>query len=944
MEAGSTSKKSYLSQQIKLIGMTTSDLFTDEEYELYIKIVNLIKATDTEQKILKNKSEMRDPTIKQSLIEEKTEVQQQLASLIAKHAGTPRLVSTKRLVDTRKLEKDDEDKPIYPKGISWFTLKTSRKIQEFMSECTRSMGYQENDVCFNKIIIKWKSLDILKQIVLDGFDMDLELEDGSVERRHYVFMTASAGQLRTDKVQFIEESTWNKIKMRLMCGLTFEEINKKKGINITKLEAYLALPSSATDAWPEMDIDRTIVIDDFEAPVEGVVDYINNEYKMSRLSMETVIKHTDGCGMMLPRVSRKNFMVRGPWIKGLLTSFDYIKFCKVHNIEPVLKDIYGKVHNLVEENIDVVFTKSQFKLYGYYDSWDDYKERFKKYGCTLNRANFEEDYIPDTNINYQMLQTLTDMTDEEIKTFTNKTYNKIKKLLSSEQAMLQALQAHDKAGDPYRRSLAIYPELLRDGYSRATLKAIKLKMILDARSGRIKCENKRLFAIPDMYAACQYWFLGQPRPEGLLKNGEVSCKPLITKDKVDCLRSPHLYMEHAIRNIVHDQEIYNWFYTDGIYTSCHDLISKILQFDVDGDMLNAVTEPVIVDCAERMIKEREIVPLLYELGKADPSMVTKEEMYNGVKRAHDYSGIGQVSNSLTKLWNKPDPDLYSAACLTFFNNLVIDAAKTGFLNTYENYPEVKERIRKAIGGTRGRMPFFFQYSINGRSGLHLPASERKHYAKTTSSTMNRICARFDDIGNLNMSAANVPPFNWQMLLSNKCTDYKPEAVKIFCDFDDGNIQNIAYAYTKKASLVEIESLMGYEFIKDDIIHELNAKVGTLEECYPSIVKYLFAGQNANKQSHKRMFWRVFGDIACRILEENLKTYTVCEKCGQKIPAWATRHSCPKDAIGFFECADCGAWVKRVNGRQVRCESCQVEFKKITNRALKRRSYKSRKAA
>ena len=44
-----------------------------------------------------------------------------------------------------------------------------------------------------------------------------------------------------------------------------------------------------------------------------------------------------------------------------------------------------------------------------------------------------------------------------------------------------------------------------------------------------------------------------------------------------------LYMEHAVRKIVKDPAIYDWFYTGGVYTSCHDLISRILQFDVDGD-------------------------------------------------------------------------------------------------------------------------------------------------------------------------------------------------------------------------------------------------------------------------------------------------------------------------------------------------------------------------
>ena len=97
-------------------------------------------------------------------------------------------------------------------------------------------------------------------------------------------------------------------------------------------------------------------------------------------------------------------------------------------------------------------------------------------------------------------------------------------------------------------------------------------MLYDAKSGKIKLKNKRLFAIPDLYACCQRWFLHEEHPEGLLPNGTVACKIFRKYDKADILRSPHLFVEHGVRNISHDQEVYDWFTTNGIYTSCHDLI------------------------------------------------------------------------------------------------------------------------------------------------------------------------------------------------------------------------------------------------------------------------------------------------------------------------------------------------------------------------------------
>lgn len=916
------------------------DLFTEEEFSIYKQIIGLINDIDSECEALAEDN-VRDPTVKITLVANKKELQKRLANLIASHKGTPRTVRLSSVIDTSKCIDADTNEVVMPQGVSWRKLKMSRRIAEFSSDSSRAIGIPDNTVTFDKIIVKWKSLDVLEQIVTDGFIMPIEHSNGTIENKFYRFATASAGQLRTDKIQAMDDSKWQEVESHLLCGLTFESINENGGINANKMLAYVALASSATDPWPEMDIDRCIVVEDFEAPVTGIVDYIHNDYSIERTEKTTVISHTDGCGMMLPSVSRKNFMVRAPWIKGLIASFDFIRFCRANNVEPIVTDIYGLKHHLINENIQIILTKSQFKLWKYYSSWEHYKKCFKENNCCLNRTNFEEDYIADTEISYQMLQTLTDFTDDEITAFTRRTHDKINNIATDSKAMLRTLQADPESKNPYKRALCIYPELLRDAYSRETLHAIKKRWTLDAKSGKIKCENKRLFAIPDLYAACQFWFLNQKQPEGLLKNGEVACKPYRGKDKVACLRSPHLYMEWVVRDVVHNQSVYDWFYTDGIYTSCHDLISKVLQFDVDGDQLNIIADPLLISIAQRNIEKYDVVPLLYEMGKADSKPVNKQEFFNGLKRAHEFSGIGQVSNALTKLWNKENPDREAAAMLCFYNNLVIDAAKTGFVNTYENYPEIKQKINKAIGGKNGRMPHFFQFSKNGRRTISLPIKSRKKFCKPNQSTMNRICTAFDDIGRINMNYANVPPFNWQMLMTSNREEYRSDAILLFCQMDNGSIPNI-----KDTIVYELEQEFRtstlYEIISKDIVFELEKRYGSLEAVYPSIVKYLFAGANANKMIHKQMFWRVFGDIACEALEQNMTTYTVCEKCGMKIPAWSTTHVCPKNAVGFFECCDCGAWCERVNSRQCRCASCQAEFHRMKNNLINKTKYKQRK--
>ena len=113
----------------------------------------------------------------------------------------------------------------------------------------------------------------------------------------------------------------------------------------------------------------------------------------------------------MPSVSKVNFMFRAPWIKGLLASFPFDKFVREErrggNIEcGVIKDVYGREHDILAEGIEIIFTASQFKTWKYYDSWDEYCENFQKWGCEAGKCNVEEPIVANAKFNYQMLQTL----------------------------------------------------------------------------------------------------------------------------------------------------------------------------------------------------------------------------------------------------------------------------------------------------------------------------------------------------------------------------------------------------------------------------------------------------------------------------------------------------------------------------------------------------------
>ena len=530
------------------------------------------------------------------------------------------------------------------------SLNDTNIISVFDSALSRIIDIKHDELTDALIVVQVYYFDVFKDISFYGF---------TYKGEKYKYFTSSAGQIRKKKAVFIKESVWNKIEKTVMCGLTIDKINSKGGNNVNKHLAYMALTNSATDEWKEFDIDKSIVIDDFETNVYGTFDFVDEtDYSITRKTDYVPIPHTDGAGMILPSVSTKNFMFRAPWIKGLLGVFNFRKFIEVNNYSPTITDIYGQEHDVIKEDIQIIFTKSQFKMYKYYDSWDEYKEYFKEYRCSAGKCNVEEDRIKNAKINYQMLQTLTNITDDEIDLLTQKSAERISNVCSSKDTMMDILgiTPYNTNMTAFQKSVKMYPALLNDSYAKDVIREVKNSLLKKYRSGKLEVNGKYTFLLPDFYAACEYWFGHIDTPTGLLGDKEVFCWLFKQNEKLDCLRSPHLYKEHAIRfNIANEvyrdrtKYIREWFTTDGIYASTHDLISKVLMYDVDGDKSLVVADKDFVRIAERNMNG--IVPLYYNMRKAEPTQLNNKNIYAGLNAAFTGGNIGIYSNNISKIWN-----------------------------------------------------------------------------------------------------------------------------------------------------------------------------------------------------------------------------------------------------------------------------------------------------
>lgn len=770
-------------------------------------------------------------------------------------------------------------------------------VSIFDSTLTRVTNMKIDQLSNNLIIVQTYFFEILEDIILNGFVSGGE---------KYIVYTASAGQIRTKKTVFIKENLLKKYEKTLTCGLTDEVINKRGDININKYLAYRALQSSATDKWIGFDIDKVIVVNDFETKVKTMVDYIDDEtYEIKRTEMEVPIPHTDGAGMMLPSFCNKNRMCRCPWIKGLLVVFDFKLFILEHiKNNPkcaIVKDIYGKEYDIIKDDIQVIFTESQFKMHKFYKDWNEYKTNFKKYNCQVGYCNEEEDFIKNARINYQMLQTLVDMTDEELIELSRTTNNDINKIATDKDTMLKLLGAtkNNLHKNNLQKCIQYYPPLLNDTYGKNILKQVRKSLVKKGKSGKLSIDAKYTFLSPDLYAFCEWLFLGIKNPKGILKKEEVSCNLYDEGERLDCLRSPHLYMEHCVRYNKVDDLQKKWFVTKAIYTSCHDIISKILQFDVDGDKSLVCADKNIVSIAERNIKKMDIAPLYYNMKKAGSMKVDKETIFKGMIAAYKGGNIGPYSNDISKIWNGEKVDLDAIKLLCMENNFVIDYAKTLYKPKRPKW--AKDKLTKY---TKSKVPYFF---IN--------AKDKK--IEQVESKNNSVVNRLNNIiknPKLDIKSLN-ERFNYKKLMNNSKIEIKEEDKKIIQKYKLLDKKSTFMINNNEEYKHRIKN-MSYEYkkIKEEILQLNN------DEKYVTdiLIQYLYL----NKKDDKKVtLWECFGDVILENLIDN------------------STNDFKKEAI---ECEKCGILIEKKSNKTKYCKECAREIKLENDRRTQKNRYNSRK--
>lgn len=756
-----------------------------------------------------------------------------------------------KLVDllNKRLESD------IPRRLNPEALKDKAVISLFESSLTRALGIKTNELTKDLMILNVYFFQVFENLVKNGFIYNDE---------KYIFLTASAGQIRTKKAVFIKESRYLTIQKQIMCGLDIDKINSMGGININKFCAYLALSNSATDMWEDFDIHRAIVVDDFETCFKSEVDFIDYiTYDIERKNMQVEIPCTDGWGLVDGETTR---MVRLPWIKGLLSNFPLQKYLK-EKCSPeqwVIKDIWGQEHNVVEENIKYIFTKSQMKLHKFYSSWNEYCDNFIKYNCTANYCNIEEDIITNTRINYQMLQQLVDVTHEEIQQMVSQSVKEIEEVGNDYQITMKLLGATEFNKNPnyFQQALMIYPELFRDPYCREILKDTKRSLVKQAKGGRLRVNGKYLFVAPNPIAFCDYIFKGEKNPKDDLNFGEVYTNQFPDGTELALLRSPSLGKEWGIRKNKRNEELDKWLGNSKcIYTSSYDTISKLLSFDCDGDKLLVLQDKNLIKLGKRLMKN--VVPLYYEMKKANPNIITPENLYKGISLAFTAGNIGPASNLITIVKNNNEENREEAdkvvKWLTMEVNFLIDGAKTLFF--LERPKEIDKIIKKH---TKGKVPNFFIYAKD---------KNLDQVEEPNDSTMNRIAK---EIPNPRIRFnKNIGKFDYKMLMNHNCSYDTNCDSKIIQSYDYWNNHQYYFMIDSEKHQKQ-EDLYVYQQIRNRILSENKEDIDYIVN---TLIMFLYTVRTS---SQKKTLWACFGDIILQNLKNNLVgSGKICKICGRR---------------------------------------------------------------
>lgn len=302
--------------------------------------------------------------------------------------------------------------------------------------------------------------------------------------------------------------------------------------------------------------------------------------------------------------------------------------------------------------------------------------------------------------------------------------------------------------------------------------------------------------------------------------------------------------------------------------------------DVDGDKCLVVADPLFINIAERNMNG--IVPLYYNMRKAEPTELNNETIYAGLVKAFTSGNIGLYSNNISKIWNhevfingsheEKEEAINTIKLLCMENNFCIDTAKTLYMPTRPKWfgPIVSKY-------TNHKLPAFFEFAKD---------KNKVQVQLRNQSFVNKIYDRIPN-ASINTRKLNLDDIQYKDMMSNPSIICSREVSELY------NALNKEYRYMISMKDEYIDNL---RYVACKIREEFSRFGYSDETIADMLVEYLYG----NNKRYKQLLWFCYGQNIVNNLERNIGIRKT----------------------KFIQCEDCGEWIEVLTkSRARRCNKC-----------------------
>lgn len=538
----------------------------------------------------------------------------------------------------------------------------------------KAQNSEENRIKLRETVEKIEKILYVEDMVSIEFDNKshyltiLKRKGFYVNGIRFVPFMASAGMIRRNTALFIN----NNLKHPLM-DILENGRDEKVPMVPAKWGAYFSLYSSTSlpVSFPSF-----AVVPDKEIETERIVDFVTYQGigiddNVSQIKKMIKANAWDGQGLISPELAKRwseeldldytlsCAVIRAPFIKGLVATFDFVKFATLIAKKYTFTDIYGKEVDI--RNIDLIISESMFKLYSSYTDTKQYVEKCfeNKLGFSITKANPKRENTY-SRTSYQFLQVL-DLNDADIATLCEPTIDWFRDIEgeSPDNMLLYALgETNFDIGsfskmDLSVKAVAINKALSRDRYIHNKFISTIDKKKKESYMGNLLVNANYQFMVSDpYYQACHIFKLDC---DPMLKEGEHYSHYWLNLgiNKVVAIRSPIVH--HSEINILNFQnrEDTNYWYqyiksgiifpANGIGMDCAIHGGA----DFDGDLICTINN-------KTMLKGRqEGYPIIYDSLKAEKQIVDSRDDTKQVEsQLNGYnSKVGYATNVSSSIYS-----------------------------------------------------------------------------------------------------------------------------------------------------------------------------------------------------------------------------------------------------------------------------------------------------